>query len=95
MTEKCEDPNCPKHGALSTRGFRFQAEVVSDKMDKSVVVEKPMHRFVPKYNRYEKQTIRLTAHNPPCISAKKGDKVMVEECRPLSKTKNFVIVEKV
>lgn len=94
MTEKCEDPNCPKHGALSTRGSKFQAEVVSDKMDKSVVVEKHMNRIVPKYNRYEKQTIRLTAHNPACINAKTGDKVVVEECRPLSKTKNFVIVEK-
>ena len=37
---------------------------------------------------------RITAHNPPCIDAKTGDKVKIAECRPLSKTKNFVVVEK-
>jgi len=37
---------------------------------------------------------RITAHNPPCIGAKTGDKVKIAECRPISKTKSFVVVEK-
>ena len=37
---------------------------------------------------------RITAHNPPCLDAQRGDKVKIAECRPLSKTKNFVVVEK-
>ena len=32
-------------------------------------------------------------HNPDCIDAKEGNLVKIMECRPLSKTKNFVIVE--
>jgi len=37
---------------------------------------------------------RITAHNPPCIAARRGEKVKIAECRPLSKTKSFVVVEK-
>jgi len=88
----CEDKNCPFHGHLSVRGRVFDAEVVSDKMRKSVVVKREYMAFVDKYERYEKRTSRFTAHNPPCIGAKTGDKVKVAECRPLSKTKSFVVV---
>jgi len=48
---------------------------------------------VKKYNRYEKRLSKFHAHNPPCIHAKVGDIVTIAECRPLSKTKNFVVVE--
>ncbi len=91
--ETCNDKNCPFHGQLSVHGRVFDAEVVSDKMRKSVVVKREYMKFVEKYERYEKRTSRLTAHNPSCINAKTGDKVKVAECRPLSKTKNFVVVE--
>ncbi|RZN47373.1 30S ribosomal protein S17 [archaeon] len=89
----CDDKNCPFHGSLSVHGRVFDAEVVSDKMRKSVVVKREHMKFVDKYERYEKRTSRLTAHNPPCIDAKAGDRVRVAECRPLSKTKSYVIVE--
>ena len=36
----------------------------------------------------------MKVHNPDCINAKEGDLVGVVECRPLSKTKNFVIIRK-
>ncbi|HPR42340.1 MAG TPA: 30S ribosomal protein S17 [Candidatus Methanofastidiosa archaeon] len=88
----CDDKNCPFHGQLPVRGRVFDAEVVSDKMRKSVVVKREYMKFVEKYQRYEKRTSRFTAHNPPCIDAKLGDKVKVAECRPLSKTKSFVVV---
>jgi len=88
----CDDKNCPFHGQLPVRGRVFDAEVVSDKMRKSVVVKREYMKFVEKYQRYEKRTSRLTAHNPPCIDAKVGDRVKVAECRPLSKTKSFVVV---
>lgn len=97
MTEKkeCNDPRCPIHGSLSTHGYRFTGTIVSDRMKLSVVVERPFEHRVAKYKRYEKGTTRITAHNPTCIGAKYGDTVVVEECRPLSKTKSFVVVEKV
>ncbi|MCC7568741.1 MAG: 30S ribosomal protein S17 [Candidatus Methanofastidiosa archaeon] len=91
--EACSDKNCPFHGQLAVHGRVFDAEVVSDKMRKSVVVKREYMRYVGKYERYEKRTSQFTAHNPSCINAKAGDKVKVAECRPLSKTKNFVVIE--
>ena len=90
---ECTDPNCPFHGALSVRGQILDGTVVSTKMDKTVVVQREYFKRNIKYDRYEKRRSKLHAHNPPCINAKEGDKVVIAECRPLSKTKNFVIVE--
>jgi small subunit ribosomal protein S17 len=36
---------------------------------------------------------RVKAHNPESIDAKEGDTVRIAETRPLSKTKNFVVIE--
>ena len=38
---------------------------------------------------------RITAHSTPCVDAQVGDMVRIAECRPLSKTKSFVVVEKI
>ena len=76
----CNDSRCPIHGSLSTYGYKFKGIVVSDKMDKSAVVEREFVRKITKYMRYEKRTTRVTAHNPECINAKVGDRVVVQEC---------------
>jgi len=90
---ECEDENCPFHGRLFVRGQIFVGKVVSDKAQKTVVVERELLRKVPKYERYLKKRSKLHAHNPPCINARVGDVVKIAECRPLSKTKHFVVVE--
>ena len=51
--------------------------------------------YLSKFERYEKRRTKIKAHNPPCINAREGDIVRIHECRPLSKTKHFVIVEKI
>ena len=91
---ECDDVDCPFHGTLSVRGKTMDGVVVSDKMTKSVVVSIEYTRYFPKYERYARMNSRITAHNPPCIDAAIGNKVKIAECRPLSKTKNFVIVER-
>ncbi len=91
-TELCSDINCPFHGSLSVRGQIIEGVVVSDRMQKTVVVKKDFRRYIPKYERYEWRTGRYMAHNPPCIDAKVGAKVKIMECRPLSKTKSFVVI---
>jgi small subunit ribosomal protein S17 len=91
--EVCDDPNCPFHGKLPVRGQVFDGVVVSDKMTDTVVVLREFEKKVPKYERYEKRRSKVHAHNPPCIKAKEGDVVKIAECRPLSKTKSFVVVE--
>ncbi len=93
--QSCADMKCPWHGTLPVRGKIFTGNVISDKAAKTVVVEWGHHRFIQKYERYERRHTRLIAYNPECIAAKTGDNVKIAECRPLSKTKSFVVIEKV
>lgn len=90
----CDDINCPFHGSLSTRGKIFEGIVVSAKPNKTVSVRWESIRTVPKYERFMKKSSKVAAHNPPCIDAMEGDIVKIVECRKLSKTKTFVVVEK-
>jgi small subunit ribosomal protein S17 len=90
----CDDKNCPFHGTLSVRGRIMEAEVTSDRMDKTVTVERSQLQLVRKYKRYGRSKIRMHAHNPPCIDAQVGDQVRIGECRPLAKTVSFVVIEK-
>ena len=92
--KECSDKNCPFHGTLPIRGKILEGIVVSSKMSKTVIVERNYLHFIPKYERYERRRSKTAAFNPECIDAKIGDKVKIAECRPLSKTKHFVIIEK-
>ena len=78
---------------LSTRGRTFKGTVVSDKMEKTVVVEFERRHFVPKYERYERRRTKIKAHNPEDVDAREGDTVIIKETRPISKTKNFLVTE--
>lgn len=84
-----------KRTHIGTHGRVFEGTVISSKMQKTVTIEWNLTRKVPKYERFEKKRSRIKAHNPDHIAAEKGDLVKVQECRPLSKTKNFIIIEKV
>ncbi len=90
----CTDKNCPFHGQLSVRGQIMDGRVISTKMDKTAVVEKQYLNYQKKYERYEKRTSHYVVHTPPCLGVKSGDEVRIMECRPISKTVSFVIVEK-
>ncbi len=89
----CTDKKCPFHGAVRVRGRQFIGRVISSKMSKTVTVEWSRQKFWPKYERYETLRSRLKAHNPDCINAKDGQVVRIMETRPLSKTKNFTVIE--
>ena len=67
-------------------------KVVSDKMDKTIVVAVEDHVKHPLYNKIVKRTYKLKAHdeNNEC---KVGDTVKVMETRPLSKDKRWRLVE--
>ena len=91
----CDDRDCPFHGTLSTRGRVMEGVVVSAKMDKTVVVRRDYLKYVPKFKRYERRHGHIPAHNPPCLDVKEGNRVKIVECRPISKTVSFVVVQKV
>jgi len=82
-----------KSSDLSLRGRSFVGTVISARMQKTVTVEWGRRHLIKKYERYEKRRSRVKVHNPENINAKEGDVVRIMECRPISKTKNFVIVE--
>ena len=67
-------------------------KVISDKMDKTIVVAVENHVKHPLYNKIVKRTYKLKAHdeNNECNI---GDTVKVMETRPLSKDKRWRLVE--
>lgn len=71
----------------------LKGKVVSDKMDKTVVVE--IKRFVKhsKYGKFFTLSKRHKAHDPE-NKAKIGDEVEIRECRPMSKDKHFEVIYK-
>ncbi len=91
---KCDDKNCPYHGNLRVHGMHFEGVVVSSKSRRTAVVAWERHRKLEKYEIYLKDKTKVLAHNPDCIGAKEGDKVIVYETRPISRWKKFVIVRK-
>ncbi len=92
-SKECNDERCPFHGGLKVRGRLLTGRTVSTAGKGFVVVEMEYLHMVPKFNRGERRRSRLSAHLPPCITVNEGDTVVMAECRPLSKTISFVVVE--
>lgn len=65
--------------------------VVSDKMDKTIVVSVERIKQHPLYRRRYKVQKRYKAHDPE-NKYKVGDKVIIQECRPLSKEKKWIVL---
>ena len=87
------DQKNPFNGTLRVRGSVIVGTVVSAKMQHTAIVEKQHERTVEKYERIERRTRRYAAHVPSNIDVHAGDEVVIAECRPLSKTVSFVVVE--
>jgi small subunit ribosomal protein S17 len=66
--------------------------VVSDKMDKTIVVAIESMVLHPIYKKRVKKTVKFKAHDENNV-AQTGDKVKIMETRPLSKDKNWRLVE--
>ena len=66
--------------------------VTSDKMDKSIVVSVERKVKHPKYGKFVKKTKKFVAHDET-NDCNQGDTVKIMETRPLSKSKNWRLVE--
>jgi len=77
-----------REDTMTERGTRKTqvGVVVSDKMDKTVVVKVARLVKHPVYNKYMKRSVKYKAHDNDNI-CKIGDKVLIVETRPLSKDK--------
>ena len=69
-----------------------EGRVVSHKMNKTVTVLVERHVKHALYGKYLRRSTKLHAHDED-NACKEGDLVRVTECRPLSKTKNWRVVE--
>ncbi len=65
--------------------------VVSDKMDKTVVVRVDRRVMHPLYKKYIRRSKRYAAHDEE-NRCKEGDQVRIEECRPISKRKSWRVL---
>jgi small subunit ribosomal protein S17 len=76
------------------RGFRrtMTGRVVSNKMDKTVVVECVSARKDPLYGKYVRSRTRYKAHDETNIY-KVGDQVEIQEHRPISRDKRFIVTK--
>ena len=81
-------------GTTTTRGYRKGREgyVVSDKMDKTVVVQVEDHVTHPKYGKVLRRTKKYKAHDATNACGV-GDRVLLMETRPLSATKRWRVAE--
>jgi small subunit ribosomal protein S17 len=69
----------------------LQGVVVSDKMDKTVVVRVERRVMHPIYKKFIRRSKKYHAHDENNI-CKTGDSVRIQECRPLSKTKCWEVI---
>jgi small subunit ribosomal protein S17 len=79
---------------METRNLRKEKTglVVSNKMEKSIIVEIERKIMHPKYGKFVKKSSRFVAHDEK-NECSEGDKVKIAETRPLSKNKCWRLVE--
>jgi small subunit ribosomal protein S17 len=94
---ECKDQSCPFHGTTRIRGKITQGVIVSKKSKNTVVIRHDYVQFIKKFQRYERRNTRLACHLPDCLTQeiKIGDLVRVGESRKISKTKAFIVLEKI
>jgi small subunit ribosomal protein S17 len=68
--------------------------VVSDKMNKTVVVKVEEYKKHPRYNRFYRSSKKYKAHDEK-EEFHIGDKVIIKEAKPISKDKHFVVIKKI
>ena len=88
MSDTASNSPAPDRGRRKSR----VGVVVSDKMDKTIVVGVVRRVPHPKFGKIIKKTTKLYAEDEK-NEAKAGDRVRVVECRPLSKLKRWRLVE--
>lgn len=70
----------------------FVGTVVSNKMQKTIVVRVDYMKMHPQYNRLVRQSVKFKAHDEK-NSAKIGDQVKIVQSKPISKDKRWALVE--
>jgi len=87
------DKKNPFNGTLAIRGKIFEGIVIKSNAKNTVVIEKPAPVYFTKFKRYGRGKSKIHAHVPSNIDVQEGNHVIAAECRPLSKSVSFVVIE--
>ena len=87
------EKNNPFNGSLTIRGKLFEGIVINAKAKRTAVIQKESLIYFEKFKRYGRSKNKIHAHIPSNLNVQKGDYVVAAECRPISKSVSFVIVE--
>jgi len=75
------------------RGRILIGNVIKKDISKTATVQVEHSHLIKKYERHEKRRSKIRVHNPENMNAQIGDIVKIQETRPISKTKHFIITE--
>jgi len=87
------EKNNPFNGSLSIRGKIFEGIVINAKAKGTVVIERESLIDFTKFKRFGRSKNKIHAHVPSNLDIHEGDYVVAAECRPISKSVSFVVVE--
>ena len=87
------DSNNPFNGTLAIRGKTFEGIVIKARGKGTITLQKESPIYFTKFRRYGRSKSRIHAHVPSNLDVKEGDHVIAAECRPISKSVSFVVVE--
>ena len=87
------EKNNPFNGTLSIRGKIFEGTVINAKANGTVVIQKESPIYFKKFKRFGRSKNKIHAHVPSNINVEERDYVRAAECRPISKSVSFVVVE--
>ena len=87
------EKNNPFNGSLSIRGKIFEGTVINAKAKGTVVIERESLIDFTKFKRFGRSKNKIHAHVPSNLDIQEGDYVVAAECRPISKSVSFVVVE--
>ena len=87
------EKNNPFNGSLSIRGKIFEGIVINAKAKGTVVIERESLIDFTKFKRFGRSKNKIHAHVPSNLDVQEGDYVIAAECRPISKSVSFVVVE--
>ena len=85
--------NNPFNGSLSIRGKIFEGTVINAKAKGTVVIERESLIEFSKFKRFGRSKNKIHAHVPSNLDIQEGDYVVAAECRPISKSVSFVVIE--
>jgi small subunit ribosomal protein S17 len=90
MSENATQDTAPQHEVAHGGRRKLLGRVISAKMAKTVVVEVVSHSRDPLYGKYVRSRARYKAHDEKG-ELKAGDQVEIEEHRPISRDKRFIV----